>query len=606
MAGATITNGQPATSGEFHLYIQGRDFIDKVPLDIAPITWSDEVGGGVPTMQFTVEDLTPWPASGNQPLKLGRRVRFTRNGVALFAGHIVDLTYVKVIKGRHVLVTVAGYDAWLDWKIVPRWSNRKNSLGNKRTKRNRYFRHDDVAVKQLVRKRAGFIQVGRFVDRTTGVNSNAQLGRIVTEEMTLRQTLEEIAEDANWDGVTRRFYVDHNMELHWYKGIESGQAAPFNVTDQEYAALVTSHANIREFWPMTEADPTADYVGRLGVKDLQVILGTPTNGQRLVTNQPGLSKTGDSSTVLVNIPAAENAGAALTASGGWAVEYWVNDTDGFSASPYVPLCFGGTADPEVRINPAYIQLRNRGDATFSRWTYTFNANTTYHVVVGQNSGGTDYCYINGVDQGAADSGGGCSAFGDDWTSFTVHRNAFGVVGDMSHWAWYTGDGLTAAEALAHYEAGLSIVPEGMQTSHNAEAEYHKIYVVGANAKGSGWFGPINSQRSEWSARAKQRFLRRRKSNTNLKRRKAARNWLKRREPIHSGIFSISDPVHAAGWKAGQVVEVTDSYLGDEGGPYSGERFQVAAVRGQYGPRPDQVRVDVDFGTIRRSVLRELR
>jgi hypothetical protein len=598
MAGAF---GQPATSGEFSLKVGGKELLQSVPLDVAPITWSDEIGGGVPTMTFTVEDLNPWPADGVQPLKLGRKVRFSRNGVTLFAGHVIHLGYGKTIGGRLVTVTVAGFDAWLDWKLVPRWTNKKDTVGTGENKRIRYFGQDDTAVKRLIRSRAGFIPCGRFVSRTTGTNDDQKLGRVVIEQATLRTALEEVAEEANWDGITRRFYIDHNEEFHWYSGIESGEEAPFPVTDQEYAAIVTSHAGIVDYWPHGEGYAT-NY-GRLGVVDLDV-LGGPfsQSAERLVPNQPQSAIAVGSGDTLANVGGA----GPLNCSGGWAWEQWVR-FDAITGNVTLLLTNGG-ADDGIQVimdTGGDITVTHRVLATATTFNTNLTTGTVYHLMVGQTSGGTNFCHVNGV---AKTGTGTANLGGDGWVNFYVNYGiTWPLEGLRGHTAWYEGATLpTAAESLAHYNAGRGIIVEAMATEHDAEDEYHKVYVVGSNQKGSGWFGPITNQRSEWEARAKEHFLTRNRCNTDLKRRKAGRNWLKRREPVHSGFFTVIDPVLAAGWKAGQVVEVTDAVLGDESGPYVAKRFAVAAVRGQYGPGPSEVRVDIDFGTIRRSVLRELR
>ena len=585
-------------SSEYTLHVGGFDVLPHINVDENPITWDDEASNTIGSMSFRVYDANPaW--ADRLPLRTGMEVVFKRStGQVIFGGTLVSMTHSRAIVGRYTDCQVVSYDAWLDWRQVPRWNNYKDS------KRKRYYYSDKQAVKAIMAQRAPMFYTYPYVDETTGSTSANRLEKgFKVEGVSLRGALEEIAEEANYNGKKRKFYIDYHKRLHWYADKESSNPSPFNATDQEYAALVTGHANNVEYWPMTEADIGTAY-GRQGALDLDSITANAV-GARLVPNQPGKSRSNNGSTTEISSTA--DGGATLTCSGGWAYEFWVS-LDTLAANARLLLTYEATEDgPEIWVQTdGDIQLQNRGDASATTWVAGLAINTVYHIVVGQTSGGTNYCRVNGVDQGAGT--GTATLCGDQWASFIPVTTTNPFTGDVGHAAWYTGDGLTAAECLAHYYTGLAINPEYHNVTDDGAGEVHKVYVRGSNAKGSGWVGPLSEGKGDWDW-PKQEYITRRKSKTARKRNRTGRNYLKQRDNVFSGAFTITDPDHAIGWRSGQTVEITDAALGaynttTDNGTLAATTVEVAAVRGEYAG--NAVRIDIEYGTIKRSLLREWR
>ena len=215
--------GVPATSTGYQLLVDGVNVLPYVPIDEQPIRWEDEAGNSVASMTFLAEDTKSWAT--RLPLDTGADVRFrdVANDVTLFGGTLVRrVDSPRAVSGRWSECTVVSYESWLDWRIAPRWDSKADING-----RNRKLLTDRAMVQDVIENRCGMLRApNATVDLT-----NSSVPPFKLAGLTVRGVLEEIADHAQTDsdpGV-RRYYVDYERRLHWYKGKEGG-AAPVTVS----------------------------------------------------------------------------------------------------------------------------------------------------------------------------------------------------------------------------------------------------------------------------------------------------------------------------------------------------------------------------------------
>jgi hypothetical protein len=587
-----VENGD--TDNLYSLTVNGINLLESVPVNITPISWFDSADNGIGNMQFTVYDPAPAWADRIGVLRIGAEVVFFDHlqGTRLFAGNITHLSYTKATVGRWVSVEVSSYDIWLDWCIVPRLRFRNNT-----GKRIRELTNDRGIIRKI-------FKVGRLPLLARGAVEQTATDVPVLDlsGLTVREALEEVADAAKKaDGglsLPRSFYVDYYRRLHYFEGAELG-AAPFRVTDQSYAELVTHHANAKEYWPLTDADYAAgDAIGKLGVLDLTnaVASAETRNG---VPNQPYAGWGSDDASTALSAPS--GGGAALTCSGGWALETWRYIDTAVAASTRLLLTFAATEDgPEASVlTSGGISLSKRGGGGTTTWASAGVTTGLYHIVVGQKADGTNYCIVNGVDQGAGS--GTAGACGDTWDSLTLDRSSSGdgFVGYHQHHAWYTGDGLTAAEALAHYRAGLGIRVEDFGYEDDGDEDTYWVYVRGRNAKGSGW---VTDKASDYvvgdggsGPSGPQAFVKSGKSDTVKKRNRFGEAAMRRNRRVNAASFTIRE--NTAGWRAGQRVKVDDTAYG-----FSNTEYKVAGISGTYDGSLYPMLV-IELGTSKRRFLK---
>lgn len=591
-----ISNNQQGTSKPYTLTIGGRDYLAPgdgkpyIPVNEFPITWDDTIGNSSGYMSVTVYDPEPLWAN-RAPIKTGQEVLFKRaTGETIFGGVVTSITWRKAVAGRYAELSVADFNAWLDWRIVPRLHNKVNTTSDKVV---RYTANDDTLIKSRIfgtdKRHGPLTTMGGHVERT----STSMTAGFSVEGATLRTALEAVAEEANNDGVPRLFYIDHQKRLHYYKRRESSNGAPFRITDAEYGALVAGVPAVA-YWPLGEA-PNADATDRMGAVDLTTHAGTATVGSRLVPNQPAYSWANDGSTFTLS-----GDGTALVTSGGWAFEVWYKVGSLASAKTLLDTSGGTDNGPTVSVNTGGdVVITNNGDASARTYDTNLAVGSRYHLLVGITSAGTPFCYKNGS---AATGSGTVNATGD---GFTVISLAPDFNGEVSQAAWYEGTLPDATAAYNHFNAGRAIIPEDMVWTDDSETETHHVYVRGKNAKGSGWVGPYGGTFTH----AKQAYITREKSDTAAKRNKAGRNFLRRQENHYTGSFSITDPDHSIGWRAGQTLYVDDDGIAFTSSDThfdgtSRQPFEVVNVSGSMSGG-NEVRLDIEYGVLRRTILRAI-
>ena len=144
------------------------------------------------------------------------------NARKLFGGFV---TNARIYHGAGPVVYYAlkavSFDALLDRYTVPKW--RSTTDGTTQTK----LILSDRAMVQSLFPAYGF---GITANNTNVANTNADMPRIILTSVTTRDILQSIADAAAYPAVpaARRFYVDFNKNLHYYKGNE-GTSAPYKI-----------------------------------------------------------------------------------------------------------------------------------------------------------------------------------------------------------------------------------------------------------------------------------------------------------------------------------------------------------------------------------------
>ena len=608
---------------KYTLTVNGIEFLDAIPTDDMPISWDDEANNSPGQMTFTVEDANPLWAD-RMPLPIGADVIFrdTTDAYPLFAGTITDVQHDKGVTGRYSEVTVDSYDSWLDWKQVPVFTSRRD------TKRVRHISNDRNLVRKLINQRVPFLNPNR-VDST-----NTDMGTpFKSVGNSVRGVLEEIAEEANDDGTTRHFYVDHLKRFHWYKGTE-GDAAPHRIAAASYPADVIADADVIEYWPMREPDPVNPpavwtAAGAKGVGALTDAAGDTYKG--LAYPELNVWGQGDYDGGLVNTPGYRPIGfnrvsgglaaaaAVVTAwnaradTDEWAIEYWIRLTALGSTDKRLLLTYDAVTDtgPEIFIEgttgEVFVNKRGGGGLDVKTSTGPFAESTAWaggailgtdwpwrHLMVSHNAAGTRV-YINGVEQ-TLGTDNGLTYAASTATSLDPISGASGDLAcQVHHIAVYGADKATA-EVLARFQLGRSLIPDEHSYGENGDNEVHSVYVRGKNAKGSGW---VRGSGSRWNGGTKQAIIDRKRAATVRQRNRSGRNYANRRGEIQSGQITLTGPDVTRGWRAGQLVTITDAAYG-----LDGTTKEIKGIRGRFGP-DNRAEITLEYGAVKKRLLREI-
>jgi len=565
--------GQPATGLTHSLRVGGVEILAEAPLDVAPVHWSDGTSDAVESLTFTLEDTT-----ATRSIPGGADVRLTVSGIAVFGGTFIRRRYVRLPgAGRLIQCTAVSYDSWLDWRIVPRWSSRRDLAG-----RVRRLRTDRSMVRDIISRRCPMLSApGTTVNLT-----RSDMGLVRVAGVTVRQALEVIAEDAQTASSTgaRRYYVDATGRVHWYLGLEGG-TAPARIADGSYVRDVIGTSGLVEYWSLREEGGTLSY-GSQGVADLTQVGGWTQGVTAGVINEPAYrAVTFDGSADYGTA-----SGASLHPGDTFGLECWFKRNATGTAQT---LISAGTGDYEVGFDASdkLVVIREGvGDNFVSTAAYT---DTSWHHLAVRRVPGTTTVLVDGASVAGTPTA----------RTFVAAAGAVNVgrrlsvtdryfSGSMQHVAIYSS-GPSDATALAHYRQGVSITPEDGWLDEDWVRTIHDVYVRGRVAKGSGW---VRGAGSDFQRGAIQTFIQREHSNTALRRGRSGRAYLRRHKKVRSGFLRTS---HAGDWRSGQTLYVTDDAYG-----LDGEAFEIRRVEASLGV--SGLSYDIDYGARRRSLLDHLR
>lgn len=223
-----VAGGQSSNPNSYALSIGGIDYTTWV--DVTGTSWS-ESGTETPSQfECTV-------ASGEVSSKTitagydftGQTVilQDIGNSRKLWSGFVVEQ---KIVHGAAsaVYYTLRGvsWDALLDRYTIPKW---RSTLDG--TKQTRLILSDRAMVQKLIADYGYSITA----NNSNVSNTNADMPRLTLTAVTTRDALQAVADAAAWPASpkARRFYVDFDKQLHYFKDTE-GTSAPFQIGDRLY------------------------------------------------------------------------------------------------------------------------------------------------------------------------------------------------------------------------------------------------------------------------------------------------------------------------------------------------------------------------------------
>ena len=571
-AGALATH--VPVSSPFILTIGGRVFTASAPVpfpgddgDVVNCTIRETGVGSPNQMTFTIED-----AAGTVSFDGGEDVtledRRTGTEYRLFGGHLVEWVSRRrgSNRGRLLTCTALGYDAWLDWRIVPSWSSRTDKGG-----RVTRITSERAMVQQLVNRYAGFLHA----PDTFITNQNTTMDVVHVRKVTLRDALERVGQTATYadDDSTRNVYVDNHRRVHYFRGSE-GLTAPYRIGDGSYTRTVLTTSGLVSLWNLREATGATVYDG-MGYANGTLTGGYTQNVTGGIVNEPHLrAVTLNGSTGYVTA-----SGANLHPGDTFTVEYWVKRGTTGSAQT---VWSGGSGDVEVGFDASdklIVYKEGTGNHFVSDTAYT-STSAWLHVVVARSPGATSV-YVNGsaitgtTTARTFAAAAGAINIGRRLSSTDRYLN-----GTVQHVAIYSSK-LSAATVLAHYNQGITLTPDTFSVTRSAFDGREAVYVSGSNADGTGYVRNPSIIRSAFGAPnrqpERQEVIDRDDSEGSAKRRAYGRWFLKEHnDPTIEGEFSV---MGYDGWRVGQTVYLTSDVDGLDG----------------YAADIKEIEVDIGFG-----------
>ena len=555
--GAVATQLTTPADASFVLRIAG-----KVYTNVAPVAWPGDDGavtsctiretaeGSPNQMTFSIED-----ASNTISFDYGEVVELADlRGTSerlLFGGHLIEQVSRWRARGRMLTVTAIGYDAWLDWKVVPSWSSKTNKNG-----RVTRITNDRTMVQQLIARYGGDLTA----PDGTVASTSTDMDVVSIRKASLREALGRVAETATYadDEPTRFFYVDNYKRVHYYRGSEQ-LTAPYRVGDGSYTRTVLTTTGLVSLWNLREASGTPAYDG-MGYANGTLNGGYTQNVTGGIVNEPQLrAVTFNGTTGYMTA-----SGASLHPGDTFSVEFWCKRG---SVGSTQTVWSANTNDVEVGFDATnHLIVYKDGSGTHFVSDDTYNvASGWLHVVVTRSPGNTDV-YVNGeAITGTTTArtflaGAGAINIGRRLSSPDRYFN-----GTVQHVATYSTK-LSAATALAHYNQGITLTPDDWEVTGSAFDGREAVYISGANDAGTGWarIPALNSTAFGQPGRQPERtdIIDRDDSESAAKRRNYGRWYLRKyQDPTRSGQFTITG---YDGWRVGQRVYLQSTPDGMDG------------------------------------------
>lgn len=534
------------TAAAFGLYVGGGNFTTAVEAESVRIT---EVGGeSNATLEFTITNRSSGGV-GFGPAHLSAlaqdiRLEDLTNSRRLFNGNLVNARRRHfAATGMEIICTAVSLDAWLDRRVLPSWTSKRPNGTNMGSDR------------EMVQNVTTLASAGWWDALNAYVNNTQTMtGTVVKMPQggTAREILTAIAEAASTaaDPGARRFYVDFDGHLHYFKGSESS-SAPYLIGDADYGRVVKTTTGAVSYWPLGDSGSTAyDAMGNAN----GTWTGSDfTSAKWFLVNEPGrpafrFNASGNTSYVTVTDSDLHQA------DGPWSVEAWVKRSSTGSAQV---IWSGGATDVLIGFDATdhvLVQKEGTGNHFVSDNTYT-STSTLYHIVVTRTGGATTTVYVNGSSiSGTTTSRTFVSAAGAVNIGRKLSTTDSYFKGTIAHVAFYSA-ALSAATVLAHYNDGKTIVPDDFEFETDINSYNFMTYVRGGNAVGSGWvYHPVNQ------GFVSQSMIDRPQSDTASLKEAIGKGFLKREGSTqHSFRATITMP--ASTWRAGQTVTVDNASLG---------------------------------------------
>jgi len=536
-----------ANGRSFSLLVQGVNVTGRVPVDSVRVT---ETGGDSnPTLEFMIEGAA-YPLAWADKLSQDVELRDNSNDRRLFKGNLVNLRRIHQ-SGSFIgaQCTALGYNAWLDRLVLPKWISKRPNGTNMTT---------DREMVQNVASALATTPVGNFAFdaiNTYVASTNAAMPVVkVDSGGTVGSILSAIAEAAATaaDPTARRFYVDFDNHLHYFKGSES-TTAPYLIGDASYTTVVKATSGLVSLWAFREASGTS--VGdAMAYANATLAGGYTQNVASGVPNEPGMRST----TLNGTTGYASATGANLHPGNTFSVELWFKRT---TTGDTMYLVSAGTDDYEIRFTSGdklTIRKGNVADVWTTDATFTDTAN--WHHLVATKSGSTRAIYVDGVEKSGSGTnativaGSGTIDIGRSKVTETSFFN-----GSLQDVAVYS-TALSAATALAHYNDGWTLVADDFEFETDVNDAGKAVYVRGGTSAGTGWVSLLTN------ANYGQTFIVDRPESTTASLKDAiGKGFLKREaQTVHGGRAVVTG---YDGWRVGQTLTIDNDGLGI-GGSYA--------------------------------------
>jgi hypothetical protein len=566
-----------ASGRSYGLTVGGVQVVQWTPLDLMPITWEETGPDTVGRLSFLFFGPRNLMDDGAEVV-----LRDNVNRRTLFGGVLLERRLRRGV-GSLVFTEVecASYDWFLDNRIVPRYVS-KRDVGN----RVRKMTNDRNIVKDLVERRGGPIEAtSQYVDET-----NTDMDIVELEGETLRSALEKVADEAQTSASPsgRFFYVDFDRQLHYFAGTE-GLTAPYRIGDGSYIRTVLDTSGLVEYWSLREVGGTTNY-GARSVANLtqsgSVTQGVTDIG---VVNEPAYRAVTLGTTGVTQVNPAP---ASLFPGDTFSLEFWFRVTSGTGTNRTILVSFGSTDNAyHVRMTSAdKLELLLRtGSAQNFISTPTYTDDDWHHVVFAHNPGDTDL-FVDGASVAGTHTN---RVFGTAADTLSVGLSGSSFLGSLAHVAVYSTK-LSAATALAHYEQGITLVPEDMEVQYDSSEDAHFAYVVSEVKGGSGWVRPDNA--SSWPLGSAHIYVEGRKVKTDAQRNRRGKAALRRARKVIGGSFTVTG---WHGWRAGQLLTIDESALG------LSSTHQIQSVNGELAAG-NAATYRIEFGAPRKSLVRKVK
>jgi hypothetical protein len=364
----------------------------------------------------------------------------------------------------------------------------------------------------------------------------------------LRDHILQVAEQASAGGTdpARRVYVDFYTNVHYFKGSE-GNAAPYRIGDADYSTTVKATSGLISFWQMGEPSGAKAY-------DTQSVANINLSGTYIrgvtggVVNDPAKPATYFGGNAF---------GSATSASyhpgNVFSIELWFQRTTVGTEQTLVDAGAAGDYRLEFQADNT-IRLFKAGTGNDFTTTATYTDTNWHHLVVTHNGTAT-HMYVDGVDKNGTAALKTMVASG---TAFFVGETNDGTSrfnGSLQAVAFYNV-ALTGAQALAHYNDGVTVVPDSITHDVDYNSAVASVYVQGATGATSGW---VNNANNPYLANT---VIDRSDADTVAKQFAIGSAYLARDgAPVELITFSVTG---FDGWRAGQTVTIDDLNLGIAG------------------------------------------
>lgn len=539
-----VGGGTGGSAPIYNITVGGVDFTRRIPAESVHV--SESGSDSIATMEFSVntnvgQQVMQYNATGEE---FPAEVLFTdlANNRRFFGGWITGVTR-RHAGGTSIVqdVRCVSYDSWLDRRYLANYwtTDNTNQSGNK-------LSDDRLIVQDIIAKgkaQAPF-SVALVASNSTVASTNTSMPKMNLGDGSLRDHILQVAEQAaGLSGTPRRVYVDFYTNVHYFSDNEADDA-PYRIGDASYTATIKATSGLLSFWPMNEASGTLAY-------DINSTRNLTLSGNCIrgidggVVNEPGRDSTSFVGGFGLVSSAALHPGTTIS------LECWFSRG---STGTQQTIFDAGTGDYSVEFqtdNTIRVFKRGTGADFITNAGY-INTDIWRHLVV-THSATTTHVYVDGVDQAGTatyktfvpttnnlyigEANDGTSKFNGNLQDIAIYNVA-----------------LSAATVTAHYNDGVTLVPDEIERDIDYNDAFTAVYVKGTTTTSSGWVTAVLGH-----TYAANTIIDRPDADTTAKRDAAGLAYANREG---AEVVTVRFVVTGYdGWRAGQTVVIDDATLG---------------------------------------------